>query len=100
MFKEIITVRGDLNHINKSTKKIFGVIFYFFDIEYFLDDCSSSITVISPEHFSLGQKRFFKKTLKGYLKRVATEFEEEDISHDPGGSCFNNCDTCRKCGNV
>lgn len=24
--------------------------------------------------------------------------EEEDISHDPGGACFNNCDTCRKCG--
>jgi len=24
--------------------------------------------------------------------------EEEDISIDPGGSCFNNCDTCRKCG--
>ena len=26
------------------------------------------------------------------------EDEEEDISHDPGGACFNNCDTCRASG--
>lgn len=77
-----ITVRGNALCLHRENVNLCGVWFKFYYPEFDGEQTTIQASGFDTEHFSESRKRFFLKTVRGYVARIARKHKHDPIEVD------------------